>query len=171
LKNISAREAELILYLGSQIPKVLFDDEVGTHQIIESAAGYVKESIAEYVSSLAELPTEKEVSYLMGDFIDEKPILPLYCDIPTVHLGVSQHLESNVLHHQTGSLYLLERLELVKTLEHRKRYSSNPDFPEFVFSWLQFTPFGLEVYRHCVRTPVRKKRSRSARKSKPESQR
>jgi hypothetical protein len=77
-------------------------------------------------------------------------MLPLYCQLPSEHLGVSQFLESNALHKHRGSLYLLERLELVKTLEFRRRYGLHPDFAEFVFVWSQLTPLGLEVYRHCV---------------------
>jgi len=164
LKNISAIDAGLIMYLGSQIQKEYFDDDTSSHNTIESSAGYVRDSIERYVGELKELPAENEVSYLMGDFIDGKPILPLYCQLPSGYLGVSQFLESKILHEKKGSLYLLERLEILKTLEYRRQYSSNPDFPEFIFSWLQFTPFGLEVYQHCVRDPVHKKRARAARK-------
>jgi hypothetical protein len=158
------------MYLGSQIQKEYFDDDIGSHNIIESSAGYVKDGIERYVGELKELPAKKEISYLMGGFIDGKPILPLYCQRPSGHLGVAQFLENNVLHDKKGSLYLLERLEIVKTLEYRKHYSSNPDFPEFIFSWLQFTPFGLEVYRHCVRDPVvQKKPTKGAPKSRRRS--
>jgi hypothetical protein len=102
------------------------------------------------LDGLRELPGEDEVAYLMGDFIQGKPILPLYCQLPSEYLGVSQFLESNALNEHRGSLYLLERLELVRTLEFRRRYSPDPNFAEFIFVWSQLTPLGLEVYRHCV---------------------
>jgi hypothetical protein len=75
-----------------------------------------------------------------------------------------------LMHERRGSLYLLERLELVKTLEFRLRYSAAPDSAEFIFAWLQLTPFGLEVYRHCVipfeKAPPRKNASKTKRKTK-----
>jgi hypothetical protein len=170
LKNISSAEAEIINYLGSQIQKEYVSEEVSTHNIVESSAGYVRNAIQEYVDGLQELPAEKEVAYLMGDFIDGKPILPLYCQLPSEHLGVSQFLESNAVRDHRGSLYLLERLEMLKTLEFRLKYSSEPDSAEFIFVWSQLTPFGLEVYQHCVvpseEVPAKKKQSKKQKRKR-----
>jgi hypothetical protein len=95
-------------------------------------------------------------------------MLPLYCQLLSEYLGVSQFVESNALNEHRGSLYLLERLELVRTLEFRRRYSPDPNSAEFIFVWSQLTPLGLEVYRHCVipfkQTPTERKGSKEKRK-------
>jgi len=158
LKNISAAEARMIEQLGLQIQKEYFDDDVGAHDIIEGSAGYVTRALGEYIDKLKKLPGEREVQYLVGDFLEGKPIFPLYCHLPSGHMGVSQVLESSVLHESRGSLYLLERLGILKSMEFRKQYSPDRDFPEFIFTWLQLTPFGLEVYKHCVRPPEKKQK-------------
>jgi Abortive infection alpha len=166
LKNISAAEAKIIEYLGTQIQETYFQDDIGAHDIIESSAGYARRALSDFITKLPELPGEREVEYLMGTFVEGKPILPLYCHLPSGHLGVSQLLESNVLHQQRGPLYLLERLGLVKSMEYRQQYSSHPDFPEFIFSWLQLTPFGLDIYQHCVQKSSQKKSKASSKKKK-----
>jgi Abortive infection alpha len=166
LKNISGAEAKIIEYLGSQVQETYFQDDLRAHDIIESSAGYVRRALSDLITKLSELPGEREVQYLMGAFVEGKPVLPLYCHLPSGHLGVTQVLESNVLHEQRGSLYLLERLGLVKSMEYRQQYSSHPDFPEFIFAWLQLTPFGLEIYQHCVQKASQKKGKRSSAKKK-----
>ena len=54
-------------------------------------------------------------------------------------------------------MFLLERLEVLKSQEARFKLSEDPQISELVISYAKLTAFGVEVFRECAGPPVGKK--------------
>jgi hypothetical protein len=88
---------------------------------------------------------------------------------------VTKVIDTNYSGVDRGSIFLLERLEILKSEEARFQVSEDhPDIADVVISYAKLTAFGVEVFRECVglsegskRKPLRKKRAFAAKITVP----
>jgi hypothetical protein len=77
------------------------------------------------------------------------PIIPLFYHIP-VKRGITRTVATNYSTEDRGSIFLLERLEILKSQEARFKLSDDPDIADMVLSYAKLTAFGVEVFRECI---------------------
>jgi hypothetical protein len=149
LKNISSKEAEIIQGLGTTIEQKLFDDNVNSHEIAERINDGVRNSLRYNLEQFITPLSETDINVLIGDLSQLHTIL-LFYHIPTTYRGVTKTVSTNFSEEGRGSIFLLERLEVLKSQEMRLPISDDLDVSELVISYAQLTAFGVEVYRECV---------------------
>jgi hypothetical protein len=102
------------------------------------------------------------------------PVIPIFYHIP-MQPGITKTITTNYSSVDRGSVFLLERLEILKSEEARFQLSEDPDIADAVISYAKLTAFGVEVFRECVglsggggkRKPLRKKRAYAVRLAVP----
>ena len=93
LKNISAKEAELLQTLGKAIEPRLFEDSVSSYQIVEHIGVNIKGTIENFVPKLEVGMAENDVDILINELVT-LPVIPLFYHVP--HLpGVTRTVETN----------------------------------------------------------------------------
>ena len=100
--------------------------------------------------------TENDVDILINELVT-LPVIPLFYHVP--HLpGVTKTVETNFSTVDKGSIFLLERLEILKAQEMRFKLSADEQIADFVLSYAQLTAFGVEVFLQCGGLSRHKKR-------------
>jgi hypothetical protein len=166
LKHISSKEAELIAALGTAIEPKLLEDKVSSYQIVEHFDVNIKGIIGFHAPKFkADMP-DCYIDRMLEELTGCVPVVPIFYHIPTAHPGVTKAIDTNYSTADRGSIFLLERLEILKSEEARFQLSEAPDIADLVISYAKLTAFGVEVFRACVgfaggggkRKPLRKKR-------------
>lgn len=149
LKNISAKEAELLQTLGSTIEPRLFEDDVSSYQIMDHVNLNINGVIDNY-RARAEIKIgmeDKVIDALILELV-ALPVIPVFYHIPHSQ-GVTKTVDTNFSTTDKGSIFLLERLEILKAQEVRLKLSEDPQIADFVLSYAQLTAFGVEVFLQC----------------------
>jgi hypothetical protein len=94
------------------------------------------------------------------------PVIPIFYHIP-FSAGVTKTVDTNFSTDDKGSIFLLERLGILKSQEARFKLTEDPEIAEMVISYASLTAFGVEVYHECVGFSGGKKRRKAPRKSSP----
>jgi len=162
LKNISAKEAELLQTLGSTIEPRLFEDDVSSYQIMDHVNLNVNGVIDYYRAEIKIGMEDKVIDALIRELV-ALPVIPVFYHIPHSQ-GVTKTVDTNFSTTDKGSIFLLERLEILKAQEVRLKLSEDPQIADFVLSYAQLTAFGVEVFLQCGGLSRGKKRK--ARKKK-----
>ena len=150
LKNISAKEAELLQTLVasfSSVEPLLFADDASSYQIIDHVNVNVKSIIEGYRAEIKIGMEDKGVDALIQE-LAAFPVIPIFYHIPHSQ-GVTKMVDTNFSTTDKGSIFLLERLEFLKAQETRFQLSEDPQISDFVLSYAQLTPFGVEVLFQC----------------------
>ena len=166
LKHISSKEAELIGTLGMAIEPKLLEDKVSSYQIVEHIDTNIQGIIGHHARKFKVAMPDRYIDRMLNDLAGSVPIVPIFYHIP-MQLGVTKTIETNYSGADRGSIFLLERLEILKSEEARFQLSEDPDIADVVISYAKLTAFGVEVFRECVgfvsgggkRKPLRKKRA------------
>jgi hypothetical protein len=174
LKNISSKEAALIEILGTTIEPKLFEDKVSSYQIMDHIDVNIDGIIGHHASKFKVAMPESYIDKLLRELIKKVPVIPIFWHIP-VQRGVTRTVDTNYSGADRGSIFLLERLEILKSQEARFELSEDHDIADVVLSYAKLTAFGVEVFRECVgfsgggqkRKPLRKKRAFAARLTIP----
>jgi hypothetical protein len=147
LKNISAKEAELLKTLGSTIEPRLFDDNVSSYQIMDHVNVNIKGVIENHKPEIKIGMEDEGVDALIRELV-ALPVIPVFYHVPHSQ-GVTRTVDTNFSTTDKGSIFLLERLEILKSQEVRLTLSEDPQIADFVLSYAQLTPFGVEVFLQC----------------------
>jgi len=168
LKHISSKEAKLIAALGTAIEAKLLEDKVSSYQIVEHFDVNIKGIIGHHARNFRVAMPDSYIDGMLAELTRCVPIIPIFYHVPT-QAGVTKTIDTNYSSTGRGSIFLLERLEILKSEEARFQLSEDPDIAEVVISYAKLTAFGVEVFRACVgfsdgggkRKPLRKKRAGS----------
>jgi hypothetical protein len=147
LKNISAKEAELVQTLGATIEQRLFDDDVSSYQIMDHVNINITGVIENYKSKITIGMDDTWVDALIKELVS-LPVVPVFYHIPHRE-GVTKTVDTNFSTTDKGSIFILERLEILKAQEVRLKLTPNPNISDFVLSYAQLTAFGVEVFLQC----------------------
>jgi hypothetical protein len=166
LKHISSKEAELIAALGTAIEPKLLEDKVSSYQIVEHFDVNIKGIIGFHAPKFKVDMPDCYIDRMLEKLTGSVPVVPIFYQIPTAHPGLAKTIDTNYSTADRGSIFLLERLEILKSEEARFQLSEAPDIEDLVISYAKLTAFGVEVFRACVgfpgrggkRKPLRKKR-------------
>jgi hypothetical protein len=169
LKNISAKEAELIGALGTAIQPKLLEDKVSSYQIADHIDVNIRGIIGHHASKFKVAMPDRHIDRMLRELTQAVPVIPIFYHIP-MQLGVTKVVDTNYSSADRGSIFLLERLEILKSEEARFQLSEDdPDIADVVISYAKLTAFGVEVFRECVglskggkRKPIRKKQAFAA---------
>lgn len=162
LKSISAKEAELLRTLGATIEPRLFTDDVSSYQIMDHVNVNIKGVIEKYRAEIKIGMKDDEIDAFIRELV-ALPVIPVFYHIPHSQ-GVTKTVDTNFSTTDKGSIFLLERLEILKSQEVRLTLSEDPQIADFVLSYAQLTPFGVEVFLQCGGlSPGKKRKARKKR--------
>jgi hypothetical protein len=169
LKHISSREAELIGALGMAIEPKLLEDKVSSYQVVEHIDTNIQGIMGHHAREFKVAMPGRYIDRMLKNLAGSVPIVPIFYHIP-IELGITKVIDTNYSGADRGSIFLLERLEILKSEEARFQLSQDPDIADVVISYAKLTAFGVEVFRECVgfasgggkRKPLRKKRAFAA---------
>lgn len=156
LKNISSKEAQLLKTLGSTIEPKLFSDDVSSHQIIEHINVNIRGVIAEHACNFKIAMPDDDFDIMLHELVT-LPVIPIFYQIPHTQ-GVTRTVETNFSTTDRGSIFLLERLEILEVQEARFTLSDDPQVSDLVLTYAHLTAFGVEVFQQCVGLSGGKKR-------------
>jgi hypothetical protein len=163
LKNISSKEAKLLETLGSTIEPKLFSDDVSSHQIIEHINVNIRGVIAEHAHDFKIGMPDDDFDVMLHELVT-LPVIPIFYQIPYTQ-GVTRTVETNFSTTDKGSIFLLERLEILKVQEARFKLSEDPQISDLVLAYAHLTAFGVEVFQQCVRSSAGKTPKSSRKKA------
>jgi hypothetical protein len=165
LKNISSKEAELVGALGRAIQPKLFEDKVSSHQIMDHIDVNIQGIIGYHARKFKIAMPDSYIDRMLRELTRAVPVIPIFYHIP-MQSGVTKTIDTTYAGADRGSIFLLERLEILKSEEARFQLSDDPDISDVVISYAKLTAFGVEVFRECVglskgdkRKPLRKSRA------------
>jgi hypothetical protein len=169
LKNISAKEADLIGTLGTAIDAKLLEDKVSSYQIAEHIDVNIRGIIGHHALKFFKVGMpDSYIDRMLRELTRAVPVIPIFYHIP-VQPGVTKVIDTNYSGVDRGSIFLLERLEILESEDTRFQVAEDPDIADVVISYAKLTAFGVEVFRECVglseggkRKPLRKKRAFAA---------
>jgi hypothetical protein len=163
LKNISSKEAQLLETLGSTIDPTLFSDDVSSHQIIEHINVNIRGVIAEHARNFKIRMPDDDFDLMLHELVT-LPVIPVFYQIPYTQ-GVTRTVETNFSTTDKGSIFLLERLEILKVEEARFKLSDDPQISDLVLAYAHLTAFGVEVFQQCCDLSGSKKPKPSKKKA------
>jgi hypothetical protein len=166
LKHISSKEAELIAALGTAIEPKLLEDQVSSYQIVEHFDVSIKGIIGFHAPKFKVDMPDRYIDRMLETLTGSVPVVPIFYHIPTAHPGVTKTIDTNYSTADRGSIFLLERLEILKSEEARFQLSEAPDIEDLVISYAKLTAFGVEVFRACVGFPSRGRKRKPLRKKR-----
>lgn len=149
LKNISAKEAELIGALGTAIQTKLLEDKVGSYQIAEHIETNIRSIIGHHALKFKIRMPDRYIDRMLRELTRTVPVIPIFYHIP-YEPGITKEIVTNYSDADRGSIFLRERLEILKSEEARFKVAANPEIADVVISYAKLTAFGVEVFRECV---------------------
>jgi hypothetical protein len=155
LKNISSKEAKLLETLGSTIDKDIFTDHVSSHQISEHINVNIRGLIGEHARDFKVGTSDADFDVVLHELVT-LPVIPIFYQIPHTQ-GVTRIVETNFSTTDKGSIFLLERLEILKVQEARFKLSEDLQISDLVLAYAHLTAFGVEVFHQCVDSSAGKK--------------
>jgi hypothetical protein len=174
LKNISAKEAELIGSLGTAIESKFWEDKASSYQIADHIDVNIRGIIGHHAQKFKIAMPDSYIDRMLRELMRTVPVIPIFYHIP-IQVGVTKVVDTNYSGADRGTIFLLERLEILKSEEGRFQLSEDdPDISDVVISYAKLTAFGVEVFRECVglskggkHKPLRKKSAFAARITVP----
>ena len=84
---------------------------------------------------------DSDMDTMLNELARTLPVIPIFFHIP-FSPGVTRVVDTNFSTDDKGSIFLLERLEILKSQEARFKLSDDPQIAELVIPYAQLTPFG-----------------------------
>src|ERR1700730_715931 len=116
LKNISSKEAALIEALGGAIEAKMLEENINSYEIVAHIDVNIQGIIGHRAQKFKVAMPDSYIDRLLKELTRTVPVIPIFYHIP-MQPFITKRITTNYSSVDRGSVFLLERLEILKSEE------------------------------------------------------